>query len=77
MDEFKILVNGLEYSVEPVCDEDQCTRFRISTNCEYLFTVRTDEYGNWLMEGDVVPLDEKLPDEIGRAIDVYDARQEM
>jgi hypothetical protein len=77
MDDFKILVNGKEYSVEPICNEDQCTRFRISNNCEYLFTVRTDEYGNWQMEEDVVPLDETLADEIGRAIEVHDAGNEI
>ena len=72
MNEFMIEVNGKEYSVLPICDEDECTRFRISTNCEYLFTLCTDEYGNWQMEKDVVPLDENLIDEIGRAIEYND-----
>ena len=73
MEEFIIEVHGKEYHVEPICDEDHCTRFRLSTNCEYLFTLCADEYGNWQIEKDVIPLDENLADEIGRAIEHHDA----
>ena len=73
-EEFTIEVREKIYHVQPVCDEEHCTRFKISTDCEYLFTLCIDDYGNWQMEQDVIPLDENLVDEIGRAIEFYDAR---
>jgi len=72
-DSFNVTVNKTEYTIEPICNEDHCTRFKVSTNCEYLFTLCMNEHGHWEMEKDVTPLDEKLIDEIGRAIEYYDA----
>ena len=71
---FTIEVNGKKYNVQPVCDGDHCTRFKISTDCEYLFTLCIDDYGNWQMDEDVIPLDENLVDKIGTAIEFHDAR---
>jgi hypothetical protein len=73
MEHFTIDVNKNRYQVEPICDED-CTRFKISTECEYLFTLCVDEYGNWQVEEDVIPLTENLVEEIGRAIEFHDAQ---
>ena len=74
MEQFTISVNGKIYNVEALCDKEDCMRFKILTDCEYLFTLCTDEYGNWKMEEDVIPLDEKLADEIGRAIEYHDGK---
>jgi len=70
---FKIDVNGNLYYVEPICNNDHCTRFKISTECEYMFTLCVDEYGNWQMEDDVKPIDASLIDNIGKAIEYNDA----
>jgi hypothetical protein len=72
-EKFTVTVNDKVYNVEPICDDDHCTRFKISTDCEYLFTLCMNDYGNWEMEKDITPLDEKLIDEIGRAIEYHDA----
>ena len=69
---FTIDVNNKTYYVEPVCDNAHCTRFKISTQCEYMFTLYIDEYGHWHMEEDVTPLDENLIDDIGKAIEYND-----
>ena len=72
MEEFTIVVHNRKYNVTPLCDEDHCTRFKISNDCDYLFTLCVDDYGNWQMEKDVVALDDQLTDDIGRAIEEYD-----
>ncbi|HEX5152161.1 MAG TPA: hypothetical protein VFW07_11990 [Parafilimonas sp.] len=66
---FTIDVNSSLYYVEPVCNDGNCTRFKISTECEYMFTLYVDKHGNWQMESDVKPIDEGLIDEIGKAIE--------
>jgi hypothetical protein len=70
---FTIDVNGNLYYVEPICNKDHCTRFKISTECEYMFTLCVNEYGDWEMEDDVKPIDESLTDNIGKAIEYLDA----
>ena len=69
---FQISVNGKVYNVTAYCNNDHCTRFKIETNCDYLFTLCTDEEGHWEAEKDVTIMDESLIDEIGRAIEEYD-----
>lgn len=69
---FQINVNGKLYNVTPNCNNDHCTRFKIDTNCDYLFTLCTDEEGHWEAEKDVTVLNESLVYEIGRAIEEYD-----
>lgn len=70
--QFEINVNGNAYTVTAYCKEDHCSKFKIETKCEYLFTLCTDEEGNWQMEQDVTPLDDTLIDKIGRAIEEHD-----
>lgn len=70
---FTINVNGKTYNVTALREEGYCNRFKIATNCEYLFTLCTDNDGNWQMEKDVTPLNDSLADEIGKAIEEYDA----
>ena len=72
-EEFIVRVNDNLYYVEPICTDDHCTRFKISTECEYMFTLCVDEYGNWQMEDDVKPIDASLIDNIGKAIEYNDA----
>lgn len=69
---FQINVNGKQYNVTAYCNEIHCTRFKIETNCDYLFTLCTDEEGHWEVEKDLTIMDESLVDEIGRAIEEYD-----
>jgi len=68
---FQINVNEKVYNVTAYCNESRCTRFKIETNCNYLFTLCTDEEGHWEAEKDVTMLDETLVEEIGRAIEEY------
>lgn len=70
---FTVRVNNNLYYVEPVCIDDRCTRFKISTECEYMFTLYVNEYGDWKIEDDVKPIDESLIDNIGKAIEYNDA----
>jgi hypothetical protein len=70
---FTINVNGKTYSVTAYCEDDHCSRFKIETDCEYLFTLCTDDEGNWQIEKDVTILYEGLIDQIGSAIEEYDA----
>ncbi len=70
---FKISVNNKSYNVTAYCEEDHCSKFKIENDCEYLFTLCTDEEGNWQMEKDVTALDESLIDQIGKAIKEHDA----
>jgi hypothetical protein len=74
---FSVKVNSKTYNVEPVWDGGYCRRFKISTDCEYLFTLCVDEYDNWQMEKDVTPLDKELINEIGSAIEDYAAGERM
>ena len=69
---FQINVNEKVYNVTAYCNESHCTRFKIETNCNYLFTLCTDEEGHWEAEKDVTMLDGTLVEEIGRAIEEYD-----
>lgn len=69
---FTINVNGKTYNVTAIREDGHCNRFKIAINCEYLFTLRTDDNGNWQMEKDVTPLNDSLADEIGKAIEEYD-----
>jgi len=68
---FTIDVNKNKYYIEPICNDDNCSRFKVSTECEYMFTLCKDENGNWYMEDDVTAIDGTLVDEIGRAIEEY------
>jgi hypothetical protein len=70
--QFQINVNGNVYNVTAYCNESHCTRFKIETNCNYLFTLCTDEEGYWKTEKDVTIMDESLVEEIGRAIEEHD-----
>ena len=69
---FQRNLNGEVYNVTAYCNNDHCTRFKIETNCNYLFTLCTDEEGHWEAEKDVTVMDETLVEEIGRAIEEYD-----
>ena len=71
-DVLTIDVNKNKYYIEPICNDDNCTRFKVSTQCEYMFTLCLDENRNWQMEDDVTPMDESLVYEIGKAIEHYD-----
>lgn len=71
---FKINVNDKTYSVIAYCNEVHCSKFKIETDCEYLFTLCTDEEGNWEIENDVTVLDDNLVEQIGRAIEEHDIR---
>ena len=70
---FTVNAHSRTYYVEPVGNDDHCTRFKISTECEYMFTLCIEKYGNWSMEGDVIPINETLVDDISIAIEQYDA----
>lgn len=69
---FTINVHNKRYYVEPICNNDHCTHFKISTSNEYMFTLCMDENGDWQPEQDVIPIDKTLIDDIGRAIEEHD-----
>ena len=68
---FKIHSHGRKYFIELISTNAHCTRFKVFKECEYMFTLCTDENGNWGMEDDVTPLDTILINEIGKAIEAY------
>ena len=70
--QFEIEVNGKTYKVTANCNEGHCSYFKIETNCEYLFTLCTDEEGHWQVEKDVTVLDENLIEQMGKAIEEFD-----
>ena len=70
-DVFDIKVNNEVYKVESNCNDDNCFKFKVSTACEYMFTLDLYENGSWKMEDDVIPIDSSLVSEIGYAIEQH------
>ena len=70
--ENKIIVRGENYTVEPI-DIGSGIQYQISTDCNYIMTVRKDEHGNWSANPDVQVMDQDLVDDIGSAIEMYNA----
>jgi hypothetical protein len=68
---FKIKVGENTYTVEPESKGGHYYRFKISTDCEYIMTVKADEHGVWQAEKDVTVLDERFVDAIGEAIEKH------
>jgi hypothetical protein len=67
-----IAVNTKEYNVSVSYEGVYLSRYKIETDCEYLFTLYMDEEGTWKAENDVKLLDENLVEQIGRAIEEHD-----
>lgn len=66
---FNIDVNKQEYIVIP---GEQGT-YRIETGCDYLFTLRHHQTGEWeLVDKKVVPIDDTLVPAIGKSIENTD-----
>jgi hypothetical protein len=70
--EFRININNKTYNVKAY--GDYTSKFKIETDCEYMFTVIMDEEGQWHCENDVTVLNENLIQQIGRAIEEHDMR---
>ncbi|MEP6683921.1 MAG: hypothetical protein ABJA35_11705 [Parafilimonas sp.] len=70
-DNFEIHVNTEVYKVESVTGSNNSFKFRISTACEYMFTLNLDDEGNWKMEDDVIPMNDELVNQIGQAIEQH------
>ncbi|CAN5144145.1 hypothetical protein BH11BAC6_BH11BAC6_17240 [soil metagenome] len=66
---FTINVNGKKYIIEAL--ETDKTRFKVSTDCDYLFTLTRNYNMGWQMESDVTALDDDIADNIGSAIENY------
>ena len=73
--ENKITVRGEKYIVEPM-DLGSEKQYQISTDCNYIMTVRKDEQGNWFANPDVQVMDEELVEDIGAAIEMYNGGTE-
>ncbi|MEP6683832.1 MAG: hypothetical protein ABJA35_11255 [Parafilimonas sp.] len=71
--QFQINVNGKTYKVTAYANEGRASNFKIETDCEYLFTLCNIEKGKWQVEKDVTMLDESLIEQMGRAIEEYNA----
>ena len=70
--EFTVQVNNEKYLIEPVHTEETTIKFKVSTLCEYMFTLETDDNGSWKIADDVIPMDNELVQNIGNAIEEYD-----
>jgi hypothetical protein len=70
---FTVNVNEEQYYIQPVCEpNDMCTKFKVSTDCSYMFTLCMNDNGYWEMEKDVTPMFKDLIQEIGNAIEKHD-----
>jgi hypothetical protein len=69
---FEVIVNNNTYKVTVSYEDVYLSRYKIETDCEYLFTLYLDEEGAWHAENDVKVLDESLIEQIGRAIEEFD-----
>lgn len=67
--ENKIKVRGEDYTVEPI-DLGGKRHYQISTDCNYIMTVRKDEQGNWSANPDVQVMDDDLMNDIRSAIEM-------
>ena len=68
---FEVVVNNNFYKVTVSYEDVYLSHYKIETDCQYLFTLQMDE-GGWHTENDVKVLDERLIEQIGRAIEEYD-----
>ena len=67
---FIVTVNNLQYSVTPAENASEVA-YKIETGCDYMFTLQQGDYGWAIQENDIKPIDEKLPFEIGEAIEQH------
>ncbi len=71
---FTVDVNNEQYYIEPILEYEKLTiKFKVSTTCEYMFTLCLNENGEWSMESEVTPLYKDLVSQIGQAIEKHDA----
>ena len=73
---FTIYVQNHKYLVEPV-DTGDALQYKISTDCNYLMTVTTDDSDNWTANKDVQVLDNDLVTQIGHAIQSFMRKDEL
>jgi hypothetical protein len=71
---FHIAINNKTYNVNVSYEGVSLSRYKIETDCEYLFTLYMDKEGTCKAENDVKLLDENFIETIGRAIEEHDGR---
>jgi hypothetical protein len=70
-EQFEIQVSSERYFVQPSSNESNSIKYKVSTLCDYMFTLELDDNANWLTGKDVIALDNDLINQIGNAIEKH------
>jgi hypothetical protein len=70
---FNISIGNKPYHVTVSYEEVYISHYKVETDGKYLVTLCIDEEGNWQAEDNIAKVAQSVIEEIGRAIEEFDA----